>query len=127
MNKAQRKYVADFEANRAGKQYNIYDCITFATEFKQIDPKPDPCYIVLLGNRQINKFESLEDANSFLLNTIKNCFSLPGLKLVKFQSNYILRVEKTDGDKTKILSYTIIEEESLKEKERDAFFDQWPP
>ena len=55
MNKAQRKYVADFEANMAGKQYNIFDCITFATEYNQIDATPDPIpeYVVKLDGKTI--------------------------------------------------------------------------
>lgn len=128
MNKAQRKYVADFEANMAGKKYNIFDCITFATEYYLIDPKPDAEYIVLRGNEEIAKFNEISLANEVLLNTLKSCLNLPDHRLVKFHNNYTLTIERDAGnDKTQILTYTIVKEESLKEKELDAFFDQWPP
>lgn len=111
MNKAQRKYVADFEANMTGKTYNIFDCISFATDYNQIDPTPDPEYIVLLGNTEVNRFESLKDADNYLLNTIKNCFYLTDHRLVGYEVNFKLQIEHKAGDnKTQILTYVIVKE-----------------
>ena len=93
----------------------VGDLQNFLEEFSSIDATPDPEYIVLLGNTEVNKFESLKDADNYLLNTIKNCFYLPDHRLVGYEVNFKLQIERNSGDnKTQILTYVIVREDAEK-------------
>ena len=99
MNKAQRKYVADFEANMAGKQYNIFDCITFATEYNQIDATPDPIpeYVVKLDGKTIYtspiKEASFDLATDYLEKMMRNSVAMKKANVLAYEKGKKLVIE----------------------------------